>query len=175
MTNSHKNSNIPTELNNPELGQFIAWTTLAYRQTEKPLSWYLLMGVVVVLFVLYGFFSTDPYGWVVSITFLIMAGVYYLSELKRAPAVRIIVSERGIRFGGRFFPYNDIKSFWILNLGDEHKLHISLYKGTQREIDMMIAADINLTRLRSLLLLHLAEEEGKKESFSDQIIRNLGM
>jgi len=150
------------------------WITTAYRQTEKSKAWYAMMGVLVLIFVIYGLFS-DSYGWIVSITFLLLAGVYYLTEMKPVPTVKVTVSDHGIRFGGRYFTFNEIKSFWIITDEGVRNLHLSFYKGAQREVVIMIAPTANVAKLRDYLLQQIPEEEGKKDRFSDQLIRNLGL
>lgn len=152
---------------------YLEWITPAYRQTEKSKGWYIVMGLIVLLFVIYGMFSGDSYGWIVSITFLVLAGVYYLSELKAVPAVKVEISQMGVKYGARFFPYNQLKSFWILNEDNARYLHLILTKGGS--IDIIVPAETNIAQLREYLLLQIPEEEGKEESFSDHLIRNLGL
>lgn len=151
---------------------FTEWTTLAYRQTEKSKGWYGFMGLIVLLFIAYDLLTG---GWVVSITFLILAAVYYLSESKPAPVVKVTISDHGIRFGTQYFPYDQLKSFWILNDPEVRMLYLTSYKGVNRQISIMIPEEVNIIKLREYLLLELTEEQGKKESFSDQLIRNLGL
>jgi hypothetical protein len=170
-----------TQQNTSERGQtpqekdpriFMEWLTLAYRQTEKSKGWYGFMGLIILLFIAYDLMTG---GWIVSVTFLILAGVYYLSESKRAPVVKVTISDHGIRFGAQYFQYDQLKSFWILNDPEARTLHLTAYKGVNRQISIMIPEDINIVKLREYLLLELSEEQGKKESFSDQLIRNLGL
>lgn len=151
------------------------WITSAYRQTEKSKAWYLLMGLIVLVFVLYGMFAGDSSGWIVSITFLVLAGTYYLSELKPAPAVKIQVSQLGITFGARFIPYNKMRSFWLLNEQNARYLNLTLLKGASRNVSIIVPEEVNMARLREYLLTQIPEEEGREESFTDQLIRNLGL
>lgn len=153
---------------------YMQWVTTAYRQTEKGKAWYAIMGLVVMVFVIYGLLS-DAYGWIVSLTFLLLAGVYYMTELKRAPVVQVSISDHGVRFGSRYFPYGQLKSFWIISDEGIRNLHLSTYKGAQREVSIMLAENINIAKLRDFLLAQIPEEEGKKESFSDHLIRNIGL
>lgn len=155
--------------------KIMEWVTPAYAQTEKSMGWYIMMGLIVLIFVVYGLFFSDENGWIVSVTFLILAGVYYLSELRPSPLVQVGISELGIRFGSRFYSYDQIKAFWIINSAEMRKLHLITYKGVSREIDIFIPEDINIALLRDYLRLHIHEEEGRKERFSDQLIRNLGL
>ncbi|MGE3278594.1 MAG: hypothetical protein AB7J40_02210 [Candidatus Altimarinota bacterium] len=151
---------------------FMEWLTPAYRQTEKSKAWYAVMGLVVLLFVFYDLMTG---GWIVSVTFLLLSGVYYLNEAKPAPTLQVAVSDYGIRFGAQYFSYDQIKSFWILNDPEIRTLYLKTYKGVDRQITIMIPEDVNIAKLREYLQLQITEEQGKKESFSDQLIRNLGL
>lgn len=165
---------IPT-LNQTEPSVYIEWIAPAYRQTEKSKGWYILMGLIILVFVFYGLFFTDSTGWIVSITFLILAGVFYMGELKEAPSLRMKIMENGVKSGNKFYTYQQIKSFWILNEENSRHLHLTLKSGTPRHISIVVPNDMNMTELREVLLLHLSEEEEREESFSEQLIRNLGL
>ena len=171
------NDSLPSDEQSSEnqIKIYLKWVAPAYRQTEKSKAWYLLMGLVVLGFVLYGLFSGDATGWIISITFLVLAGVYYLSELKQVPIVQISISKLGIQFGQKYYPYNQIKSFWILNEPNAKHLNLILQKGMDRSLSIIMPDDINIGQLREFLLLQIPEEEGKEESFVDQLIRNLGL
>ena len=164
-------SNVPL----PQTRVLMEWIVPAYLKVDKSIGWYIAMGLVVLFFVIYGLFFSDRYGWIVSITFLILAGVYYLSDLKPAPLVRVSITELGIRFGARFYSYDQIKTFWIINTDDVRKIHLSLYKGASRQTEIIVPIEINMAHVRDYLKTHIREEEGRKESFSDQLIRNLGL
>jgi hypothetical protein len=151
------------------------WITPAYRQTEKSKGWYLIMGLIVLIFVIYGMFSGDSSGWIVSITFLVLAATYYLTEMKPAPAVKVQISQLGVTFGPRFIPYNQMKSFWLLNEQNARHLNLTLLKGASRNLSIIVPEEVNMARLREYLLRQIPEEEGREESFTDQLIRNLGL
>ncbi len=154
---------------------YIEWIAPAYRQTEKSKGWYAIMGLIILVFVLYGLFFSDSSGWIVSITFLILAAVFYMGELKTAPSLNMKIMANGVKSGNKFYAYQQIKSFWVLNEANARYLHITLKKGTPRHISIVIPDDMNMTELRDILILHIPEEEGREESFSEQLIRNLGL
>lgn len=133
------------------------------------------MALMILLFVLYGLFFSDSTGWIVSITFLILAGVFYLGELKPAPQLRNKIMQNGVKWGNRFFRFQEIKSFWILNEENARYLHLTLQKGTMKNINIVLPEDMDMNLLREVLLVHVPEEEGREESFSEQLIRNLGL
>lgn len=151
---------------------FLEWQTPAYRKAVKSKAWYLLMGLILAFFIAYDLFTG---GYIVSITFLLLAGVYYVMELKPVPVVKVVISEFGVTFGAQSFPYSLLKSFWILSDPGVRSLHIKTHKGVVREVVILIPDEVSIVQIREYLRLQLAEEEGKKESFSDELIRNLGL
>lgn len=150
---------------------FAEWqiTPVAYQKSK---GWYAFMALIVLLFVLYDLWTG---GWIMSVTFLLMAGVYYLYELKPAPRLQVLISDHGISFGGKFYSYAEIKSFWLIQDDGVRSLHVKTLKGIQRELAMDLPFGLSIPKLRDYLLLNIPEEAGKRESFSDQLIRNLGL
>lgn len=160
----------PTSLSPPKI--LLEWQTPVYLQSEKSKGWYLLMGFFVFLFVIYDLMTG---GWVVSVTFLLLAAVYYFLEQKKSPIVKAAITDVGIRFGSQFFQYREIQSFWILTEDGLRTLYFKPLKGVNREISIFLPDETPISRVRGLLKPQISEEEGKKESFSDQLIRNLGL
>lgn len=159
------------ETSDQEAKIFAQWqvTPSAYQKSK---AWYVFMALIVLLFVFYDLFTG---GWIMSVTFLLMAGVYYFLELKPSSVLRATVSDHGVSFGGKFYSYSEIKSFWLIQDNGLRSLHLKTLKGIQREIAIDVPQDLSMAKLRDYLLLNLPEEPGKKDSFSDQLIRNLGL
>lgn len=151
---------------------FLAWQTPAYRKLEKTRAWYLLMILVVGIFIVYDLWTG---GYVVSVTFLILAAVYYLLESKPVPVIAVAITEMGLRYGTQFYAFSDLRSFWILSTVEPKTLHFYTQKGVAKELSVFLPSDINVAQVRDYLLLKLPEEEGKKESFTEELIRNLGL
>jgi len=152
---------------------FMEWVTPAYPMFEKSWGWYFLMMVIVLGFVAYDVWTG---GWIVSVTFLLMAAVYFISQLKPTPTlVKVQITDHGVRFGQRFYEYSQLKSFYLILDEDYKVLYLSVLKGLERRISILITEEVNTAILREYLLLQIREEVGKKESFSDQLIRNLGL
>ncbi|MDP3975607.1 MAG: hypothetical protein Q8P95_01700 [bacterium] len=148
------------------------WLTPAYLSLPKSKGWYALMSLIVLGFVMYGMLTG---AYVISVTFLILAGVSYWHQTQRVPVVKVEISDIGVRFGSKYYPYDQIKSFWIFRESEPHLLNLSLYKGVQRDLSIILPEEIDSAHLREYLLLQIQEETGKRESFSDQLIRNLGL
>ncbi len=157
------------------MNSVIEWIAPASPQGIKTMGWYVFMGMMVLFFVVYGLLSQDSYSWVISVTFLLMAGVYYFFEMKPKGYLRISISELGIFYAGQFYAFSQIKSFWILNDPDHRALHFRTYAGALRELSILIPIEVDIGKVREYLKFQIPEEEGRRESFSDQLIRNLGL
>ncbi len=157
------------------MNSVIEWIAPPSPQTTKTLGWYIFMSLIVLFFVVYGLLSQDSYSWVISVTFLLMAGVYYFFESKPKGYLRLSISELGIFYASQFYAFNQIKSFWIINEPDHRALHFTTYKGALAELSILIPIEVDIAKVREYLKFQIPEEEGRRESFSDQLIRNLGL
>ncbi len=152
------------------------WIAPAYLRPEKSKVWYIIMGLIVLGFIIYGMlYDTESYSWIVSITFVLLAGVYMLYEMKPVHQLKVSVTDHGIRYGGKNYQYQQIQSFWVTMDRNIRILHLRLYNGMPREISIYISADINTSQLREVLQTQIREEEGRRERLSDQVIRNFGL
>ena len=149
----------------------MAWETPEYIHHDKDKRWYIIAGSVVLFFVLFGIFTGSLS---MAIAFLLLAGVYYIMQQQKPKQVHVIISEMGIHFGHRYYPYNLIESFWILYHPPQvTTLNIRLVKGVDRNISIELGEEVNPGDLRDYLLTQIPELEGKEESFTDALVRRL--
>jgi hypothetical protein len=146
-----------------------SWEAEEYVTHEKDKRWYMIAGGITLFFILYGILTNSAS---MAIAFLLLAMVYYVFQLQQAKKVHVILSELGIQFGPRFYPYNTIQSFWILyNPPHLTTLNLKLTKGIDRHIIIQLGAEVNPGDLREYLLTQIPELEGQEETFTDSIIR----
>lgn len=147
------------------------WETPEYIHHEKDKKWYIIAASVILFFVLIGVFTGSLS---MAVVFILLGGVYYINQLKKPKDVHVIISEMGIHFGHRFYPYNVIDSFWILYQPPHiTTLNLKLHKGALRTISIELAEDISPGDLRDYLLTQVPELTGKEEDFIDTISRKL--
>lgn len=149
---------------------FLEWQSCAYRSLQKSHAWYLWMGGILLLFIAYDLYSG---GWVVSLTMLLLAGVYYLLESRPVPVLIVQITEDGVQYGRQFFPWDGLRSFWMLR--ESKTIHFKTQKGVLKEFSIFVPEELDTRELREYLALQIPEETGRKESFSDELIRNLGL
>jgi hypothetical protein len=150
----------------------IQWQAPSFHYKEKTWKWYLVMGFIVLIFVLYGLYTQS---YVTAITFIVFAAVYYYLQKEKPKMVNVGVSESGIQFGKHFFPYGNIKEFWIYYEPDLHSLNISIVKKVFSVVNIDVPLDMPTSILRDYLLRYIPEVKDKQETLTENIIRNFGL
>lgn len=146
-----------------------SWETPEYIHHEKDKRWFMIAGAVVLLFVLIGIFTGSAS---MAIAFILLGGVYYITQQQKPRNVNVIISEMGVHFGPRFYPYNTIQSFWILyNPPHLTTLNLRLNKGLVKIISIELTQGISPGDLRDYLLTQVPEQAGKEEGFVDALAR----
>ena len=151
----------------------IEWKAPSFRFVERPLKWYLIMGAVVLGFVIYGLLTQD---YMISITFLIFAAVYYWLSCQKPKMVPVVISDIGIKFGKHFFSYGSIEQFWMYyDPPHLQSLNLSLRKKVFSIVTIEYPGNLSPAVLRDVLSKHLPEAKGREESMTEGLIRNLGL
>jgi hypothetical protein len=151
----------------------IRWKAPAYRYMEKTIGWYATMGAIILIFVLWGIL-TDSY--IVSVTFLILAAVYYMLQKDRPPMLNVEISDMGIKFGKTLYKYSDIDAFWLYYEPPElHALNFRIKRKLESQISIDFPEDLPVATLRDYLLGQIPEKLNMEEPFTDSLIRHLGL
>lgn len=135
---------------------------------ERGRVWFISMGILMVLAVLWGIFEES-----ISIVLLaiLLGGIYTLSHNKKSSIIDVEFTDVGMIWNKKFFQYQVIKTFWIIwNPGSVQNLHIVFTSGIQREIIIPIEGQ-DIGKIRDVLGYYVPETEGKTERFNDWLIR----
>jgi len=146
----------------------IRWETPEYVQHDKDWKWFLLAGLADLSFCVYAGITQN---WTLLIALVLFSAIYIWEHGNVPRHIEVIVSDFGIKVGKKEYPYQNIKSFWIiykpphvrtLNIRSNSKLlpDITVQLGSQ-----------DPTVLRTYLCSQIREEEGKEESWIDALIR----
>jgi hypothetical protein len=159
------------ETNNKNLynNAVISWEAPEYVQHEKGWKWFVLAGIAVLALIAYAVITSN---WTLAVALIVLSAVYVWQHFYKPNHVEIIISEAGIKVGNREYPFHDIKSFWIYY--NNHVKSLNLRSNSRFLPDVSIQlGDQHPTELREFLCRHLREIEGKKETFSEHLIRLL--
>ncbi|NTW22325.1 hypothetical protein HGA34_02130 [Candidatus Falkowbacteria bacterium] len=89
----------------------MTWRVPEYEKHERDRRWYILAGVVVVLLVVYAFW-TDNFLFMGII--LLGSFILVLNETQEAPQVEISLTDEGVVVGRKFYDYDQLNNFGIV-------------------------------------------------------------
>lgn len=146
-----------------------SWNSPEYLAFKKGKIWKLVAILGVVVGAALGFW----YGaWTFSLAILVFAVVYYIVHLEKPKFRKIIISKYGIKMGGKAYPYNRIKEFWIVHHPPFVKMLYFRVKGSLLEQKILLTTE-NSDLIRKYLKTKIIELEGKQEPFVDTLQRVL--
>jgi sulfur relay (sulfurtransferase) DsrF/TusC family protein len=157
----------PRTLHNKLLLQWKAPEFIIHQRGKK---WFLIMGVITLLLVIYALATNSA---TMAIVFIVLAGVYYLTHNQDPKIIDIKITELGIYVGDTFYPYNMINAYWIIyNPPYVHSLNLRLSNKTFTKV--VIQLDVqDPVAVRKMLAKEIPEIEGEDESMSEILIRLL--
>ena len=147
----------------------MSWKTLEFERHERSRGWYFWMAAITVALVGWSFWT----GNVLFSLIIIMAAIliFILGE-KKPRMMDFSVTNLGIVFGEKFFPYKDIKNFWIAyELPDIKNAYFEMQAITSPRLTIGLDAT-NPVEVRSTLLEYIKEDLTRDgEPLSDIIAR----
>jgi len=145
-----------------------SWTAPETIQHQKGWLWFLLAGIFVVLFGIYSFLTEN---WTLIIAIVIVSAIYVWQHFEIPQNKKIIISKVGIKIGSKEYPYQNIKAFWIIyNPPYITTLNLGTNSAILPNVSIQLL-DIDPAPIREYLCSQIVEIEGKKENFTDYIIR----
>src|SRR3989344_6048446 len=148
----------------------ISWDTLEFEHHEKGPRWYITLVIIGIAMLLYALWMRDVTQFL--ILFIILFATYLFAR-RKPRTITITLTGTGIEVGEVRYPFSRIKNFWFVYEPPHAKL---LYLTTS---DFLIAdVPIELDKqdpneIREFLIKYLPEDQEKKESFVDQLMRRL--
>jgi len=146
----------------------INWQTFEYIPQDKSVDWYwiiwiLAIGIAVTAYL----FNNLLFG----ILILISAFSLSLYASRKPDLLNFILSERGLHIGSKFFPFKNLKSFWVEE--EERKIIFQAQNKTTPLLVVPFSPKVDRDHLREYLLKRLKEVE-QHETLSQKIMEKLG-
>jgi len=149
----------------------LEWEAPEFVPTPRGKLWFIVAGLVLTALVVYAL-MTDSL--TMAIVFVLLAVVFMLVEKKEPKMLKVTITDMGIKYKGKFYPYHHINAFWLvyhppyvralylrLTLGRRYK-HLRIELNGQKP-----------QKVRALLLKEVPEIEGAEELTSDLLARGL--
>ncbi len=159
---------IPTEENKTPT-TLLEWDAPEFIKHPKGQVWFFVAGLFVLGLISYAIITRS---WTMAVAFIVLAGVYYLSHHHEPRQIKVKLTKIGVQVGSRKIPYNQIKAFWIIYKPPAVKT-LKLLTTDKILGELAIQLDGQAPgEVRTTLMKHVPEYEGKEESFVDLLIRS---
>lgn len=139
----------------------IAWEAAEYNFEKKSPDWFWALGIIG----LAGGLAAILFGNYLFGIFIILAAAilgYYAA--RRPQVARYEISNEGARVGREFYPYRNLKAFWLEIGGPTPKL-LLLSKGTLAPILTIPLGNASVPAVREKLVKNLPEQQLKEPVF----------
>ena len=148
----------------------LEWSALEYEEKERGKDWFWALGVIVVA----GSAASFIYGnYFFGLFLIISGGLLAIFAIKKPDTVFYELNEKGLKIRNRFFPYENIKSFWVQKDSEKPLLFIRSERLFMPIISMPIAEE-HAEEIRELMFAGNVSEEEMKEHPSEKIMDSLG-
>lgn len=145
----------------------LQWSAPMKVTHERSDRWYLIGGLLCMSAIVYGIISGS---FSLSVTFAMIAGLYYLVRNEKHPDHAIRINAMGVELDGNFHSWGDFKEFWILQGDTYYELHISTTKFLRPDI-IIQTGNIDPHVIRDAIAQFLPMTDQKKERLLDAFIR----
>lgn len=157
---------------NTGIGKILySFITPECRDHKRGNTWFIGMGLVVLLAVFWGIFEQS-----LSIVLLaiLLGGMYTITHNKPSADISVKFTDIGLQWKEKFFLYQSITAFWIIWKPEDgvFTLHIIMSSGLLKELVIPIQNQ-DPAKIREILGYYVPEIEGREERFTDLIIRML--
>lgn len=138
------------EYRNSEFGNEVyhAWEVPEYERFLHSRLWYLIAALLLVSCIAYALFTSNPF---FAIILVLIAIVYVVHELREPSLVQFGITDRGVVWHGFLFPYEEIKTFWIVYEPPQVKnLYLNFKRTTQPRLTIPLEDEDPLEILETL-------------------------
>ncbi len=154
----------------------LEWSALEYEEKERSADWFWALGIIVVTSSLAAIIYSNYFFAALLILSGILLGFF---AVKKPDLVFYELNDKGLRIRTRFYPFENIKSFWVqkgLSVQEAETKPV-LFVKSERLFMPIIAVPIEnawAERIREIFLTKNIPEEEMKEHLSEKIMEALG-
>ena len=172
MEQTEEKSHIEPEDGGHEHGRVVfEWTVPEYIKYQRSKLWYALATVAGALLMLYAFRTGN---FLFAVILVMFAIIMFLNNIGEPHEVRFALTERGIVWGERYYPYMDARGFWIVYQPPTVKNLYLEFKSAIKPRLQIPLLDNNPVELREFLKKSVIEDTSRQdEPLSDFLGRIL--
>ena len=148
-----------------------SWIAPELLQRPKTVKWWVIAGIILVVAVIVEALVSN---WTMLMATVVFGLVYTYLHMFHPPLyVKINISELGVKLGHKRILYEEIECFWIIyNPPQVKQLYIRIKDKLITDLVIELE-DQNPEAIRRFLEQYLVEVIGKRENFTDVLLRML--
>jgi hypothetical protein len=155
----------------PDLGEnLMSWQAPEFIYYEKSRRWYVVAVLIFAALIAYAIYERS---FVMAITFVIAGGIFYYFAQKKPAQLDIVVTDAGIKYHDRFFPYEDLNGFWITYEPPDLKILTFSTRFLMVPKLSIILTQQDPVELRKILIEELPEDKKLEENAVDAFSRRI--
>ncbi len=155
---------------NAPLGDVVfQWTVKEYNKYDRTRRWYVLMGILGALLMIYSVWSGN---YLFSLVIVLFAIIMFLHEIQEPIDVPFAVVETGIIVGKKYYKFSELQNFWLIyNPPDIKNLYFGINGVVKHRIQIPLL-DYDPRPMREYLSQYLEEDLSQEdEPFTDRLAR----
>ena len=146
------------------------WYTEEYDAKEHTTGWFLGMGAIALLLIIFGIFARSYF----FIAFVALVFCVIVMYTKRAPReILFVIGPEGVQAGKRAYRFSELVSFSLMENDGIRELSLETKKKWEPFVRFPLGTADTET-IRRTLVKYIAEKE-HDDSLSDQIARKIGL
>ncbi len=147
----------------------ISWEAQEFRHYEKNIGWYVTLLAVAVLVVAFFIIQKDIFA---AVTMAILSVLIILFSRHKPERVNIELTNKGIHVANLFYPYKQIKHFWVVH--NQHHKSVNLETTAYlNNIIILELEDQDPETVKTFLNQFLPEHENTRETFAQRTMHRL--
>lgn len=145
------------------------WTFKEYEKYSRGRRWYMVMGLLAAVCIVYAMVSGN---YLFALIIILFGIILFLQDTQEPAQMDFTITDSGIVLGAKYYPYADLDNFWLIYNPPEIKtLYFSLKNAIKHRLNIPLA-DVNPVELRDYLSQFLNEDlDQEEEPLSDRISR----
>lgn len=162
-TNQPTDKAVSTEREKP----IIAWEAKEFNDYERNKRWYVLVGVVGALLTVGALVIQQ---WLTAVVFALATYVVMRHAGDKPRTISYGISRLGIQVGHRFYPFSELKQYWIVYNPPVRTLNFQQTSRFKPLVKMHLG-EVDPDAVRNVLKEHLPELPKQGEDFIDKLSR----
>ncbi len=163
---------MPINLNKEDAnyGEIIyQWTVKEYEKYNRGKRWYVSMGVVAILLVLFAFFTAN---YLFALLIILFGMILLMSDMREPMDIPFAITNTGIIIGDKYYRYSELSNFWIVYSPPAVKNLYFTFSSVLRHRIQIPLMNYDPRPIRDYLIQFLEEDlEQEEEPLSDKISR----